>query len=68
MPFFSFLGRLALSVFISAFLVTATPLISTNQDGSKTVIAHFIVGNAYPYTMSDWKNGRFSSLLLYDSF
>jgi len=68
MQFFSVLGRFALYVFLSAFLVTAVPHASTNHDGSKTVIAHFVVGNTYPYTLSDWKNGRFFSLLLYDSF
>lgn len=67
MDLYSLVARFVLVIGSLSFLAAALPNVLTSND-NKLVIAHYIIGNTFPYTVDDWKQGslhpfttRFSS-------
>lgn len=47
----------------SSFIVEQTPLVLEDDLlPPKLVVAHFMVGNTYPYSFDDWTRGEFVDL------
>jgi glucan endo-1,3-alpha-glucosidase len=52
----SLVARFVLVVCSLGFLAAALPNVLTSND-NRIVIAHYIIGNTFPYTAGDWKQG-----------
>jgi glucan endo-1,3-alpha-glucosidase len=47
-------GPIGTPVFPGITLTAMSPKPLTRRDSTKYVVAHFMVGNSYPYTQQDW--------------
>jgi len=56
----SLVARFVLVVCSLGLLAAALPNVLTSND-NRIVIAHYIIGNTFPYTVDDWKRGSFAS-------